>query len=51
MTPQQVRNKVRHEQEKNAPRHQPAFPAAIEDDSIDELTPLRSATIDLSHAL
>ena len=50
MTPQQVSNKVRNEKLKNATRHQPAFPAAIEDDSIDELPPLRSATIDLSHA-
>ena len=41
MTPQQVSNKIRNDKFLNAPRHQPAFPAAVEDDSVDELPPLR----------
>jgi len=41
MTPQQVSNKIRNDKFLNAPRHQPAFPAAVEDDSVDELQPLR----------
>eukprot|EP00964_Phaeocystis_antarctica_P002006 scaffold1048_cov115-Phaeocystis_antarctica.AAC.1 len=43
--PQAVRFKIANDKKKDAPRHQPALPAAIEDDSIDELPPLRSATI------
>eukprot|EP00964_Phaeocystis_antarctica_P046299 scaffold26732_cov65-Phaeocystis_antarctica.AAC.3 len=41
MTPQEVSNKIRNDKLQNAPRHQPAFPAAVEDDSVDELPPLR----------
>ena len=41
MTPQQVSNKIRNDKFLNAPRHQPPFPAAVEDDSVDELPPLR----------
>jgi len=37
MTPQQVSNKIRNDKFLNAPRHQPAFPAAVEDDSVEEL--------------
>mmetsp|Transcript_4480 Transcript_4480/g.10167 ORF Transcript_4480/g.10167 Transcript_4480/m.10167 type:complete len:288 (-) Transcript_4480:379-1242(-) len=56
MTPQQVRNKVRHEQEKNAPRHQPAFPAAINHPAVcvsdqeweQRLSSVLDATVDAS---
>jgi len=41
MTPQQVSNKIANDKKRDAPRHQPAFPAAVEDDSVDELPPLR----------
>jgi len=41
MTPQQVQTRIRHEKQRHSPRHQPAFPAAVEDDSVDELQPLR----------
>jgi len=41
MTPQQVSNKIANDKKRDAPRHQPAFPAAVEDDSVEELPPLR----------
>ena len=33
MSPQAVSNKIRHDKEKAAARLQPAFPAAVEEDS------------------
>ena len=45
MSRQAVSNKVRYEKEKSAVRLQPAFPAAVEEDSdlIDELPHLECA--------
>ena len=49
MAPQEVRRKVRHEQEKNATRLQPSFPAAVQEDvpKDQDLQPLPCAN---SHA-
>ena len=45
MSPQAVSNKIRHDKEKAAVRLQPAFPAAVEEDSdlIDEIPHLECA--------
>merc|ERR1740117_188377 len=41
MTAQEVRFKIANDKKRDAPRHQSPFPAAVEDDSVDELPPLR----------
>ena len=41
MTPQAVRTKILNKKLKNATRLQPAFPAAVQDDGPNALSPLR----------
>lgn len=43
ITPERVQTKIRYEQEKNAIRLQPAFPAAVQDDGPNDLSPLPCA--------